>query len=217
MLPRSVFRNRRTVGWYVVYSTLDSSYRLFVTGTRRRCWNEYEYVLRVDYARYVAGLFVVFRFRLWWMRKTKMSGGSFSTGEGRTLICSRVFRLLFWERFFQNCPRLEPFCQGNICLYFADFACRFRKKLAKQLDPFHQSDLLSIFWLIFGTYYHQVLMVGRTKNRLLASYWQNAAQGVSICNNFLRVHQLTQIWALSDTSDDTSGKYKTYSYVASQI
>ena len=48
--------------------------------------------------------------------------------------------------------------------------------------------------------YHQVLMVGCTKYPKMTSYWQNAAQGVSIlfCNNIrVQVHQLTQLRALS--------------------
>ena len=71
-------------------------------------------------------------------------------------------------------------------------------------DPFRQSDFLAIFRPIFGTYYHQVPIVGHAKYPIMISYWQNAAQWVTIiCNNIfvLRVYQLTQIRVLSDTSE----------------
>ena len=38
-----------------------------------------------------------------------------------------------------------------------------------KLDHFRQCDFLPIFWPIFGTYYHQVLMVGHTKYQIQTS------------------------------------------------
>ena len=61
------------------------------------------------------------------------------------------------------------------------FFSRNRKHL---WDPFRQSDFLTIFRSIFGTSYHQNLMVGRTKYPIMTSYWQNAALWVTIiCND----------------------------------